>query len=98
MNLDTIEARTATEGLTRELILDWFRAQPSSDSLVLRESFTNWVDSLRTAGVAVDEDMAARVDHDLARHYRLTHETIIGAPHAPYVSLNHKPEFHFGDN
>lgn len=95
MSLTELETQVAQNGLNREEVLEFFKLLPTSDVNATRAMFFDWVESLSQAGIDVDMDFIDRVDHDLLKHGRLTHETIIGAPHAVYVSLDHKPEVHF---
>lgn len=97
MSLKEVEQQVAENGLGLSEVLDFFRLLPGSDMLTNRTMFTAWLEDLTAAGASIDQEVVDRVYHDLERHGRLTAETIMGAPHAPYISLNNKPEHHFAN-
>lgn len=84
------------ETVNLETVLDFFRSVETSVSIEIRTRFNDWIEAARAAGVEIDEGLVATIEHDLDVHHRLTPETILGAPHAPYASLNTTEAKHFG--
>jgi hypothetical protein len=98
MSETAISQLVAGQGVTHASVLAFVRECDTSVAIDILDKFNQWVEGERTAGHPVDEDLVASVQHDLEVHHRLTPETIIGAPHAPYISLNHTEDNHFGRN
>lgn len=92
----TIDRLLAPRPINYETLMDFMREQSSHVSIDLMTAFNTWVERCQNAGVVVDESLVTTVRHDLHVHHRLTPETLVQAPHAPYVSLDHTQEQHFG--
>lgn len=95
MTLKELEQEVAQDGLGHDQILSFFRLLPTCAAVATLAMLDHWIADMRAAGADIDEYWLDRVQHDFDRHGRLMPETIIGADHAPYVSLNHSKEEHF---
>lgn len=91
-----ISAMVASGGVSLASTKAFLRDCGTSVSLDIRTKFDAWVEDERAAGRDIDEELVEAVRHDLDVHHRLTPETLIGAPHAPFASLNHTEDQHFG--
>lgn len=96
MSTQNVSQLIAPTGVNHASMLQFMREQETHVSNDLLTNFLIWVDNARTQGQPVDEALVQEVTHDLQIHHRLTPETIINAPHAPYISLNHTEDYHFG--
>lgn len=92
----TIAQLTSPQAINYENLMAFMREQATHVSIDLLIAFNDWVEQGRVAGVSIDEDLVTTVQHDLHVHHRLTAETLVNAPHAPYISLDHTEDQHFG--
>ena len=78
--LSELENHVAEDGLTHEHMCDFFRLLNSSASVHILPTFIHWTETLRTAGVVIEEDWYNRMVKDFTEHGRLTVETLLQAP------------------
>jgi hypothetical protein len=85
--LSELEDTLGETGLVHEKLLEFVRLLPSNDVATVQPMLKTWADSIRAAGVEVDEQWLQRILNDLSAHGRILPETIMQAPARPDVTL-----------
>lgn len=79
-DVEKIEVDLPETGLALPSLLEYLRANPTSDSLLLAERVNNWTDEMEGYGVEVNREHKERIIEELTTTGRLSPDTLMGKP------------------